>query len=253
MRKVKIIFLNKMSVAFAALIITALLIVPIVLCIELSSKDTFIDPKSGIIVVDPGHGGIDGGASKEGVLEKEINLDISKKLKSILEQKGYTIIMTREEDVSLDYLDNSKKSRHQRDLNARANIINKSNGQLFISVHVNCNLKRPSTAGTIVFYDDKYEQSKTLADSLQKELNQMEMSGKKRTEHSPARGEYFVLSKTNIPGVIVETAFISNKAELQEITKDPFRLEIAKAIAKGVEQYLSDSRKVSSPAASSSQ
>jgi N-acetylmuramoyl-L-alanine amidase len=64
-----------------------------------------------------------------------------------LEQQGYKIIMTRDDDISLEKLDASGKSRHQRDLNARVNIINNSNAQLFISVHVNCNLKKPSTDG----------------------------------------------------------------------------------------------------------
>ncbi len=80
-----------------------------------------------------------------------MNLDISRKLKSILEQKGHKIIMTRDEDVSLESLDNTKRSRHVRDLNARAQIINSSNAQLFLSIHVNCNIKKPSTDGAIVF------------------------------------------------------------------------------------------------------
>lgn len=249
MRTVKIIFLRRSFVFLAAFLIIALFAVPIIICIQFSSADTFMDPQNGIIVIDPGHGGIDGGTNKDGVLEKDINLDISKKLKAILEQKGYTIIMTREEDVSLESLDKSRKSRHVRDLNARAKIINNSKAQLFLSIHVNCNIKKPSTDGAIVFYSDKYEQNKTLAYSIQNILNNMEMNGKKRTEHNPAQGKYFVLGYTNIPGVIVETAFMSNKAERQELVKESFRLEIAKSISTGVELYLNGLSKVSAPAA----
>jgi N-acetylmuramoyl-L-alanine amidase len=202
--------------------------------------NTFIDPKSGIIVIDPGHGGIDGGTNKDGILEKEINLGISKKLKVFLEQRGYKVIMTREEDISLENLDNSGQSRHRRDLNARVNIINKNNAQLFLSIHVNCNFKKTSTDGAIVFYNDKFQESKVLAYCIQRSLNAMVVSGKKRTVHDPVQANYFLLSYSEIPGVIVETAFISNEVERRLLTQDEFREQLAKAIADGVEQYLND-------------
>jgi N-acetylmuramoyl-L-alanine amidase len=110
----------------------------------------FEDPGSGIIVVDPGHGGVDGGASRNGILEKDINLDIAVKLKSILENKGYKVLLTREQDVSLDSLDHSGLSRHARDLRARVNIINTSGAQLFLSIHVNC-ISNGSADGSFVF------------------------------------------------------------------------------------------------------
>jgi N-acetylmuramoyl-L-alanine amidase len=246
MKKIKIIFLRRFYIYLAAFLIITLLSLVTFLYIYfyISPVNKFIDPESGIIVIDPGHGGIDGGTNKDGVLEKEINLDIGKKLKVLLDQKGYNVIMTREEDVSLDEKDNSSKSRHQRDLNARANVINNSNAQLFLSIHVNCNLKKPSTDGSIVFYSDRYEQNKLLALCIQRPLNNMKINKENRTVHNPVEAEYFVLEHSNIPGVIVETAFISNKKERQEITKDTFRQEIAEAIDVGVEQYLKESKKV---------
>lgn len=246
MGKVKIIIFKRKSVFLAVFtaIVLFLAVISLFIHFEILSVKTFIDPQSGIIVIDPGHGGIDGGTNKEGVLEKEINLDIGKKLKLLLEQKGYTVIMTREDDISLDNLDNSSKSRHQRDLNARANIINTSKAQLFLSIHVNCNLKKPSTDGAIVFYSNKFEQNKLLAYFIQRALNNIEVNKIKRTVHNPVQAKYFVLSKTNIPGVIVETAFISNETERHEMIKDTFKEEIAKAIVIGVERYLNESNKV---------
>lgn len=207
------------------------------------SVTTFSGSKSGIIVIDPGHGGIDGGASKDGLLEKDVNLDISKKLKSYLEIRGFKVFMTREEDVSLDGLISSGGSRHQRDLNARVNIINNSNAQLFLSIHVNCNLKKPQTDGSIVFYSDKYLQNKTLAYSIQRALNEIKCNGKSRTIHDPQKANFFILSYSNIPGVIIETSFISNTEERQLLTKDEYRDELAKGIYNGVEQYISESSK----------
>lgn len=248
MIKINVIFLKRKFLVIAAVLLIAILAVPIILCIEMSSSDTFTDPKNGVIVIDPGHGGIDGGTSRDGVLEKEINLDIAKKLKSILIKQGYKIIMTREEDVSLESLDSSRKSRHMRDLTARANIINNSNSQLFLSIHVNSNFKKPATNGAIVFFNKKYEQNKTLALCIQNQLNNLVVDGKKRSTHDPVQAKYYVLDYSNIPGVIVETGFISNEEERQELVKDSFRQELAKSISKGVEQYLNESSKVSLPA-----
>lgn len=207
----------------------------------------FTDPKSGIIVVDPGHGGIDGGTNKDGILEKEINLAVSKKLRIFLEGKGYKVVMTREEDVSLDALDNSSQSRHQRDLNARVSIINNSNAQLFLSIHVNCNFRRPDTDGAIVFYNDNFAENRALAYSVQRALNAMEVDGAKRTVHDPVQAEYFLLGYSKIPGIIVETAFMSNSTERFLLTRDEFREELAKAIADGVERYLKEAGEVLSP------
>ena len=248
MKKIKIVIfrINSLIVIFSVLII--LLFASVVFIVKSTLlANTFSDPNSGIIVIDPGHGGIDGGTNKDGILEKEINLDISKRLCYYLEQKGYKVIMTRNDDISLDALDNSSKSRHQRDLNARVNIINNSNAQLFVSIHVNCNLKKPSTEGAIVFYNNKYEQSKTLAYSIQRNLNSIEISNRKRTVHNPTQAKYFVLGNADIPGVIVETAFISNKMEFQEITKESFRENTAKAVVSGIQQYLQESTNVSLP------
>lgn len=249
MNKILVIFVTKKFAFIFTLIIIVLLIASLFLnfYFEMHPVNQFIDPNSGIIVIDPGHGGIDGGTNKEGVLEKEINLDISKKLKYFLQQKGFAVIMTRESDISLETLDNSSKSRHMRDLNARTNIINNSNAQLFLSIHVNCNFKKPSTDGAIVFYNERFEQSKALAFNIQRALNTMAVNGKKRTVHQPAKAKYFVLDNSNIPGVIIETAFMSNNTERHEMVKDAFKEEISKYIVQGIEDYLDESRRVSSP------
>lgn len=250
MNKVLVIFITKKFALIFLLIIFALLIASLFLnfYFEMQPVNQFIDPNSGIIVIDPGHGGIDGGTNKEGILEKEINLDISKKLKYLLQQKGFTVIMTRESDVSLETPDNSNKSRHMRDLKARTSIINNSNAQLFLSIHVNCNFKKPSTDGAIVFYNERFEQSKALAFNIQGTLNTMTVNGKKRTVHQPVKAKYFVLDRSTIPGVLIETAFMSNNAERHELVKDTFKEEISKCILQGIEDYLKEARRVSSPA-----
>ncbi|NMB95663.1 MAG: N-acetylmuramoyl-L-alanine amidase [Clostridiaceae bacterium] len=240
MGKSRILVLNRkiLYISVSILLIFVLVIIPLLIRIIAPSVNTFTDPGSGIIVVDPGHGGIDGGTNKDGILEKDINLSIAIKLKDILEKTGYKVVMTREEDISLEHLSDEGGSRHQRDLSARVSVINNSNAQLFVSIHVNCNMKRPATDGAIVFYSDKYEQNKTLAYSIQRALNDMTVNGKKRTTHDPQKGKYFILNNAQVPGVIIETAFISNPAEKELLLKDEFHRQIAERIAQGIADYL---------------
>ncbi len=204
----------------------------------------FIDPDSGIIVIDPGHGGIDGGTSREGVLEKNINLDISNKLKLHLEQLGYKVVMTRQEDISMEKLGGKGSSRHQRDLDSRVNIINNSNAQLFLSIHGNCHSRNHNADGSLIIYNNKFRQSKSLAYALQRSLNNMTVNGKKRTPHDPKTGNYYLLEHSNIPGAIVETAFFTNSAEFKLLLDDSFRDDIAGAIAGAVLKYLEEQKSV---------
>ncbi len=240
MKRLKVFVLGRKSI----FTIVSILIVIIFLSCTLfiygnRPANSFSDPQSGIIVIDPGHGGVDGGTNKDGILEKDINLAIAKKLRSYLEQKAYKVIMTREEDISLDNLnDPNNSNRHQMDLNNRLDIINNSNAQLFISIHVNCNLNRPDTDGSIVFYSEKYQENRQLAYLLQRSFNSMIVDGVKRTIHDPQVNDYFLLKHSKIPGVIAETAFISNTAERKRLTEEPFQEQLAKAIFDGVEKYL---------------
>lgn len=195
-------------------------------------------PDSAVIVIDPGHGGVDGGTNINGILEKDINLSISDKLKTVLEEMGCKVIMTREEDISLDGFNNTSKSRHKRDLNERIGIINKSNAQLFLSIHVNYMEGNAKANGAIVFYSGKFEENKKLADCIQQELNNLSLNGEKRTAHNPQKEKYYILQQSKIPGAIIEIGFISNSKERQALLDEEFRGKTSKAIAEGVKLYL---------------
>ena len=238
MKKIRIITIRKKILIFSVLIFISLLIA-FPYCIQvLNPVHEFIDPENGIIMIDPGHGGIDGGTNKEGILEKEINLSIALKVKTILEKNGYTVLMTREDDKSLEDPNRNGQSRHRSDLNTRVNMINSSNAQLFISIHVNCNLKKPTTNGSIVFFGDRFPENKLLAMSIQKKLNLITLDNGKRMIHDPREAQFYVLDNAKIPGAIVETAFISNSTESRLLTEDYFRDQLASAICDGIMQYL---------------
>ena len=191
----------------------------------------------GTVVIDAGHGGIDGGANKDGILEKNINLDIAGKVRPQLEQNGYAVVMTREEDVALDPRDQSGRSRHQRDLNARANAINASGAMIFLSIHVNW-ATRSGADGSIVYYGKKFPESLELALCIQRKLNAMSADGHARTVHEPQTERFFLLGTSEIPGVLIETAFLSNPEEFRLLCAEEFRSKLADAIAAGTLEYL---------------
>lgn len=191
-----------------------------------------------IIVVDPGHGGVDGGTSGGNLLEKDVNLAISMKLKALLEQKGYTAVLTREADVSLDGLNQSSPSRHLRDLNARVGIINSSGARLFLSVHVNSMVADPSQSGSLVFYSRESRESRMLAYFIQDALNRAKAEGVVRRKNDPLPGRYYLLVGTLVPGVIIETAYITNPAELALLATESFQQQLAEAIAAGADAFL---------------
>jgi len=209
----------------------------VLVVVPIQPASMYEDPMSGIIVIDPGHGGIDGGATKNNIFEKNINLDTSLKLKALLTQRGYKVIMTREEDISLE-ANGSGSNRHRKDLNARVNMVNNSNAQLFVSIHTNYSPKKSSANGSIVFYNKRYEQNVFLAYNIQRALNSISMGGMVRTIHNPVAEKYYILDRAKIPGVLVEIGFLTNTREIELLKKDEFREYVAEAIMSGIDGYL---------------
>ena len=187
------------------------------------------------IVVDPGHGGNDSGAALYGVTEKEVVLDIAKKLQGYLSGEGYKVALTRDKDVSLSGLSNVGDTLEKRDLHARVDIIDNSGAKFFISIHVNCDLQYTKGNGSIVYYDSKGSASKDLAYSIQNALNNITINNKRRMIHNPQSSNFYIINNTKIPGVLIETAFMSNKQERELLKTEGFRDEIAKAIVNGLE------------------
>ncbi|KAB3529330.1 N-acetylmuramoyl-L-alanine amidase [Alkaliphilus serpentinus] len=193
-----------------------------------------------IIAIDAGHGGIDGGTHYgDIILEKDINLAISIKLKEELINRGAIAIMTREIDDSLDdHIRNG--SRHREDLNARVKIINESNADIFISIHVNY-IRNQNKLGPLVFYHGSSDNSKALAEYLQTNLNNLSSYkelGIKNSEKA-VPGNYYILRNTKAPGVIVETGYISNDYDRKLLLEDDHQKEIARLIGESIVQYFS--------------
>lgn len=192
------------------------------------------------IVIDPGHGGRDPG--KVGVndaLEKEINLKISLKLKSMLEENGITVLMTREEDIGLYSETDSNKKR--ADLNSRIHMINSSGAEFAISIHQN-SFTQEYVKGAQVFYHNQSEEGKKLALILQEQIKETVNDGNNRKAKS--NESYFMLKKTICPLVIIECGYLSNNTEAALLTTDEYQKKMAQAISQGIETYLEQTKEV---------
>ncbi|WBW98030.1 N-acetylmuramoyl-L-alanine amidase CwlD [Oceanirhabdus sp. W0125-5] len=191
-----------------------------------------------VILIDPGHGGVDGGASSSsGTLEKHIALEISLKLRDELKDLGYYVVMTREEDKGL-YNQGSIKQKKIEDLNNRVKMKSETNCDAFISIHLN-KFTQAQYFGAEVWYSNR-EDSKEMAALIMKYLKSGIDNGNKRT-NKPAKGKYKVLRcNDNMPGVIVECGFLSNPNEEKLLKSEMYQTKLAMLIARGIDEYFND-------------
>ena len=154
---------------------------------------------------------------------------IDEKLKDILEQKGVRVILTRTEDDSLTTPGATNKK--SSDMNNRVEIINDANADCLISIHQN-SYTDSSAKGAQVFYYGGSEESKKLAEELQKSL--IENVDPDNHRQCKEGNDYFILRKTTCPGVIVECGFLSCPEEESKLTDEAYQQQIAEAIAKAV-------------------
>ena len=223
----------------AAVILAVMLLVVTYLVLTLwkdrTAKETFT-PISKTIVIDAGHGGFDGGAeSKNGTLEKDINLAVSLKLEQQLKKMGYTVIMTRSDDTALQSTRNPDASKKKQDMYERKRIMNESGADTFISIHMNL-FSESKYKGAQVFYSKYVKNSKELAQSVQDELRAA-LDAENKREIKPADDGIFLLKSAKIPAVIVECGFLSNPEEEALLKDEAYQDKIAGAICLGIDNY----------------
>ncbi len=189
---------------------------------------------STLILVDPGHGGIDGGTGRGQLLEKNLNLDISLRTRDWLQKEGFVVKLTRESDTDLSSAYPSPiQSRHKRDLQNRLVMIRKESPALFISIHVNSSTQ-PKDKGPLVFYAVESEKGKELATEVQSALNQVAMS----TQRPVGRKNLFLIRHAPCPGVLAEMGFVTNDTDALRLLDASYRDRMARAIAEAVQRYL---------------
>lgn len=186
------------------------------------------------IVIDPGHGGRDPG--KVGVnkaLEKDINLSVSLKLKTLLEQNDIKVVMTRKTDEGLYSQDDSHKKR--ADLDNRVDLIDSNHADLAISIHQN-SFTEEYVKGAQVFYYTPSEQGKQLAQLVQAQIVKTIADGNHRKAKS--NSSYYMLKKVQCPLVIIECGYMSNNKEAELLVDDEYQEKMAFAIHLAIMQYI---------------
>ncbi|HHV29755.1 N-acetylmuramoyl-L-alanine amidase CwlD [Acetivibrio mesophilus] len=190
------------------------------------------------IVIDAGHGGEDPGAVSDysGLKEKDVNLVIAKRVKELLEAENFNVIMTREEDV-LKYKEGTKgyDSKRGQDLTGRKKLIDESGADIAVSIHLN-KFSQTQYHGAQVFFPPRSEDSKKLADIIQKSLRENIDPDNKR-EALVKDTKLIILRNLKVPTVIVECGFLSNREEEQKLADKDYQEKLAMAIKEGIVKY----------------
>ena len=183
-----------------------------------------------IIYLDPGHGGPDPGAMYKDIKEKDINLQISKKLEERLTKLGAIVYLTRYGyyDLSVNNTINRKRS----DLSRRGNIINKSDCDLFLSIHLNAE----STGiwkGAQTFYNTNNKQNKEIAKILQQQFKD-DLNSKRKEKN---KNDLYLQKRINKPGVLIEVGFLSNASERYLLRQKTYQDKVTLSITNGILKY----------------
>ena len=178
------------------------------------------------VVIDPGHGGPDPGAIGIGGLkEADVVLDVSKRVRNLLIEKGVKVRLTRNNEVDLD-------------LAPRVSIANRTDADIFVSIHANASRgKRRDINGLETFYYAGWR-GRLLAKKIQKQILKVSPGSPDR---GVRQGRYFVIKNTRMPAVLVEIGFLTGRLDARRLEKSIHRKRIAYAITKGILEYLSKS------------
>ena len=187
------------------------------------------------IVLDAGHGGMDGGVvgRKTKAKESDVNLAIVYRLKSELEDVGFEVTLTRKTEAGL--YDTVTKGFKKRDMQKRKEIIQAADPALIISIHQNFYPSK-RTRGAQVFYAENSVEGEKFALSVQGELNEL-YSKKGVNSRKASKGDFFMLKCHDCPSVIVECGFLSNAEDEALLINEVWQSELAKSITVGVLGY----------------
>ncbi len=197
-----------------------------------------------VIIIDPGHGGIDGGTqAADGTLEKEINLQIALKAHGYLSAFGYNTVLTRDGDFSIHNPEaKTIRAKKVSDLKNRLAIINNSNNPVFVSIHQNY-FAQSKYHGTQVFYSGNNADSVRLAESIRKSVcDNLQQDNKRELKQSGT--EIYLLYNSTVPSVMVECGFLSNNEEAELLKNETYQTKIAYFIAMGIIDYLNSTEAV---------
>lgn len=232
-----------MRTVWKTVTVYGLLVLVMLICVKTGSKAvTTLSENSSArrkhcIVIDPGHGGEDGGAvSCSGLPESTYNLEIALRLNDLMNLLGYDTKMTRTTDISIYTKGETLAQKKASDLKERVRIINETDGALLLSIHQN---KFPDERyrGAQVFYADS-EDSKRIAEQLQVAF--MENENIKSERKAKKCEDVYLMKHIYCPGVLIECGFLSNVSDEAKLRSPEYQKELSSVIAVTIGQYLSN-------------
>ena len=203
------------------------------------AADAVISEGIKAVVIDPGHGGEDCGAiGCSGVLEKDLNLQISMIIGELLEEKGFNVVYTRTDDRMLYRPEeNIKGMRKLSDLKSRVRISEENLGAIFVSIHMN-SFGDSKYSGLQVYAKDKDADSTALAESIRREVvSTCEPENKRAVK---AGDKIYVLEKNTNTSVLIECGFLSNKEECERLSQKEFQKELSFSVVCGIIKYMEE-------------
>lgn len=183
------------------------------------------------VMIDPGHGGVDGGTSHGELLEKQITLDVALRAEQYLEAAGVPVELTRRADVDLGGGFSKRPGRHRRDLAERVRRTRECGAAFLVSLHVNAGA--PHEEGMMFLYQRGNAAGAELAEQLRLALQPLHP----RREKPIGRTNLFLLRNCTVPAVIVEMGFITNAADRQRLSDPAHRDRIAAALAGAIRAH----------------
>lgn len=191
-----------------------------------------------VIVIDPGHGGPDPGATRGELREKDIVLDLGFKLRNLLQSTGAVTYLTRDSDTDLaEQNPTISGGRKRRDILRRVELVNEWQPDAVLSLHVNA-IGSSRWRGAQVFYPPDDPEAEELAKSIQNALTKV----LRNTNRVAKVGDYRILNDAKCPAVLVEVGFISNPEEAALLTDASYRQKIVWAVYLGLQDWLASEK-----------
>lgn len=229
---------SRMKITFIVATVLSLFLIFQKMFLDDDSLSVWNLPLAGkIIMIDPGHGGPDGGAGDKTLWEKDIALNVSFMLRDYLQQQGALVLMTRESDVDLaDDKTRGLSRRKTEDLHKRLKIINDSEADLLVSIHLNA-IPSPRWRGAQTFYAPQYEENARVSKFIQDELRR---NLENTTRKAKPINHVFILKNAKMASSLVEIGFLSNAEERQLLQQEDYQQKIAASIYEGISRFFTN-------------
>ncbi len=229
--------IKRKTVVVAAMLLVAVVVVSSAVGVCLTGLTGVADDSLFTVVLDAGHGGVDGGVkgAESGVYEREINLLVVREVEQLLKDSNVRVVLTRENEKGL--YDIVEEGFKKKDFAARKAVIENASADLVVSVHCN-KFPDQSRRGAQCFFEPTSPESVRLAEELQSALNPLNERELNKT-YSALKGDYYMLKCTTVPSAIVECGFLSNPDDDRLLNTPSYRTELARAISSAILSYRS--------------